>query len=128
LLKPLAFFIIIKKGDYAVHVREKKDVAIVDLEGEIRLTENLAPSLHKTITELLVSKKVKILLNFEKVDFIDSYGIGDLVAAYVAVQGKSGKLKIAGLSPKIWTIFHYSGLTRILEIFDSEEKALKSFA
>jgi len=37
-------------------------------------------------------------------------------------------LKLACLSPKIWLIFHYSGLTRILEIFDSEEKALQSFA
>jgi anti-anti-sigma factor len=111
-----------------MHIREKKDVAIIDLEGEIRLTESLAPSLHKIVTELLASKKVKILLNFEKVDFIDSYGIGDLVAAFHGVQQKKGELKITSLSPKLWTIFHYSGLTRIVEIFDNEEKALRSFA
>jgi len=61
------------------------------------------------------------------VDFIDSYGIGDIVASYSAVKEKKGRLKLACLSPKIWLIFQYSGLTRILEIFDSEEKAIQSF-
>ncbi len=109
-------------------LREKNDVVIMDLAGEIRLSEEYTPSLQNLIKERLASGKMNILLNFAKVEFIDSYGIGDIVASYIAVQEKKGKLKLAGLSNKIWLIFNYSGLTRILEIFDSEEKALKSFA
>jgi anti-sigma B factor antagonist len=109
-------------------LREKEDVVIIDLAGEIRLTEDATLSLQKLLVEQLATGKRKILLNFAQVDFIDSYGIGDIVAAYSAVQGKKGKLKFVHLSDKIWLIFNYSGLTKIFEIFESEEKALKSFA
>ena len=110
-----------------VSFREKGEVVILDLSGEIRFSEAIFPSLKKLIVEQLASGKKNILLNFEKVEFIDSYGIGDIVAAHTAVREKKGKLKLAHLSHKIWLIFNYSGLTRILEIFDSEDKALSSF-
>jgi anti-anti-sigma factor len=111
----------------AVKLRAKGGVVIADLAGEIRLTDDQAPSLQRLIDEQLTEGKSDILLNFARVDFIDSYGIGDVVASYLAVKEKKGRLKLAGLSPKIWLIFQYSGLTRILDIFDSEEQALQSF-
>lgn len=112
----------------SVRLRTKGSIVVLDLAGEIRLTDDQTPSLQRLITEKLTEGKSDFLLNFARVDFIDSYGIGDLVASYLAVKGKKGRLKLAGLSPKIWLIFQYSGLTRILEIFDTEEKALQSFA
>ena len=117
-----------EKGAMSIKVHEKDGIIIFDLAGEIRLSDNFTPALHRQVSEQLNEGKVNILLNFAKVDFIDSYGIGDIVASYLAVKEKKGRLKLAGLSPKIWLIFHYSGLTRILEIFDSEEKALQSFS
>jgi anti-anti-sigma factor len=111
-----------------IKVREKDGVIVVELAGEIRLSDDITPALHRQVVEQLAEGKSNILLNFAKVDFIDSYGIGDIVASYLAVKEKKGRLKLACLSPKIWLIFHYSGLTRILEIFDSEDKALQSFA
>jgi anti-anti-sigma factor len=117
-----------KKATMDIGVREKGRVLIVDLAGEIRLTDGFTPSLQRLIAEHLAAGKANFLLNFTKVDFIDSYGIGDIVAAYLAVREKGGKFKMAGLSSKIWLIFHYSGLTKIFETFDTEDKALKSFA
>jgi anti-anti-sigma factor len=111
-----------------VKVREKDGVTIIDLAGEIRLTDKATPALQREVTEQLAEGKPDFLLNLAKLDFIDSYGIGDIVASYLEVKEKKGRLKLTCLSPKIWLIFHYSGLTRILEIFDSEEKALKSFS
>jgi len=109
-------------------LRENDDVLIVDLSGEIRFSEISTVTLQQLITEHLSSGKRKFLLNFAKVDFIDSYGIGDIVSAHMAVKDKKGTLKFVHLSDKLWIIFNYSGLTRVFEIFDSEDKALKSFA
>ncbi|MEW5900397.1 MAG: STAS domain-containing protein [Acidobacteriota bacterium] len=117
-----------KKTVMSISFREKNNVLIADLVGEVRLTEDFTPSLRNLISEHIAGGKINFLLNFAKVDFVDSYGIGDIVAAYLDVQGKSGKLKMTNLSPKIRLIFNYSGLTRVLEIFDNEEKALASFA
>jgi anti-anti-sigma factor len=109
-------------------IREKGGLIIIDLSGEIRLSDHFSPALQRQVTEQLAEGKSDFLLNFAKVDFIDSYGIGDVVASYLAVKDKKGRLKLSCLSSKIWLIFHYSGLTRILEIFDSEEKAIQSFS
>jgi anti-anti-sigma factor len=109
-------------------VRERDGVTVVDLVGEIRLTDKVTPAVQREVAEQLAEGKTDFLLNLARLDFIDSYGIGDIVASYLEVKGKKGRLKLACLSPKIWLIFHYSGLTRVLEIFDSEEKALRSFA
>jgi anti-anti-sigma factor len=109
-------------------LREKDNVVIIDLAGEIRLSEESSPTFRQLIIEQLSSGKTQFLLNLAKVDFIDSYGIGEIVSAHMAVKEKKGTLKFAHLSDKIWLIFNYSGLTKIFEIFDTEEKALKSFA
>lgn len=111
----------------SVKLRTKGSIVVLDLVGEIRLTDDQMPSLQRLITEKLSEGKSDFLLNFARVDFIDSFGIGDLVASYLAVKGKKGRLKLTGLSPKIQLIFRYAGLTRILEIFESEDKALQSF-
>ncbi len=117
-----------EKAAMSVKIRDKDGIIVVDLAGEIRLSDEFTPALNRQVAEHLAEGKSDILLNFARVDFIDSYGIGDIVASYLAVKEKKGRLKLACLSPKIWLIFHYSGLTRILEMFDSEEKALQSFA
>jgi anti-anti-sigma factor len=115
-------------GGCAVRLRETGNVVIVDLEGEVRLTQSFTPALQGVVDDELREGRRNFLVNFAKVDFFDSYAVGDLVAAYVAVRDKKGRLKLANLSPKIWLILRYSGLTRILEVFDSEEQALRSFA
>ena len=108
-------------------VRAKGKVIILDLEGEIRLIETPELSLQRLIRDHLEEGKNHLLLNFKGVEFIDSYGIGDVLASFITTRHKGGKLKITGLSEKIWLIFNYSGLNRIIEIFDNEEEALASF-
>jgi len=109
------------------HIREKGDSVILDLVGEVRFAEEAGPSVQALVKEQLARGKKKILLNFEHVDFVDSYGIGDILAAYVSSQERGGKLKAFHLPNKIWLVFNYSGLTRIIETFDTEEQALQSF-
>ena len=111
----------------SVNLREKGGVVVIELGGEIRLTDDQTPSLQRRIGEKLAEGKTDFLIDFSKVDFIDSYGIGDVVASFLAIKDKKGRLKMSGLSPKIWLIFKYSGLTQILEIYDSLEQALRDF-
>ncbi len=108
-------------------LKERGEASIIDLSGEIRFSEQAGPSIQSLVKEQLAQGKKKILLDFEHVDFIDSCGIGDVLAAYVSCQQRSAKLKIFHLPPKIWLVFNYSGLTRIIETFDTEEQALRSF-
>ncbi len=108
---------------------EKNDIFILRLQGELRLTEAPAHSvtMQKLVKEQLELGKSKFILDFKKVDFIDSYGIGDLVASYVSAQNKGAKLKISSPSMKVRLVLNYCGIPKIIEFFDDENSAVRSF-
>ena len=71
--------------------------------------------------------KRKILLNFRDVEFIDSFGVGEILASYISTHNLGGKLKIVRISKKLFLIFQVTMLTKVFEIFDDEERAIRSF-
>jgi len=110
-----------------IHAREKDDVVIFDIEGEIRRSDVTNVTLHQLVKDQLDEGKRNILLNFEDVEFIDSFGVGEILASYISTHNLGGKLKIAKISKKLYLVFQVTMLTKVLEIFDEEELALNSF-
>lgn len=107
--------------------REKDDVIIFDIEGEIRRSDVTDVTLHQLVKDQLDVGKRNILLNFKDVEFIDSFGVGEILASYISTHNLGGKLKIAKISKKLYLVFQVTMLTKVLEIFDEEELALSSF-
>jgi anti-anti-sigma factor len=110
-----------------IHAREKADVVIFDIEGEIRRSDVTDVTLHQLVKDQLDVGKRNILLNFKNVEFIDSFGVGEILASYISTHNLGGKLKIAKISKKLYLVFQVTMLTKVLEIFDEEELALNSF-
>jgi len=107
--------------------REKNDVIIFDIEGEIRRSDITDLTLHQMVKDQLDMGKRNILFNFKDVEFIDSFGVGEILASYISTHNLGGKLKIAKISKKLYLVFQVTMLTKVLEIFDNEEVALESF-
>ena len=84
-------------------------------------------TLHQLVKDQLDVGKRNILLNFKDVEFIDSFGVGEILASYISTHNLGGKLKIAKISKKLYLVFQVTMLTKVLEIFDEEELALNSF-
>jgi anti-anti-sigma factor len=110
-----------------ISAREKNDVIIFDIEGEIRRSDVSDVTLHQLVKDQLDTGKRNILLNFRNVEFIDSFGVGEILASYISTHNLGGKLKIAKISKKLFLIFQVTMLTKVLEIFEDEEVALESF-
>ena len=110
-----------------INTREKDDVIIFDIEGEIRRSDISDITLHQLVKDQLESGKRNILLNFKNVEFIDSFGVGEILASYISTHNLGGKLKIARISKKLYLVFQVTMLTKVLEIFDDEDMALNSF-
>ena len=110
-----------------ISAREKSDVVIFDIEGEIRRSDVSDVTLHQLVKDQLDTGKRNILLNFKNVEFIDSFGVGEILASYISTHNLGGKLKIAKISKKLYLIFQVTMLTKVLEIFEDEEVALESF-
>jgi anti-anti-sigma factor len=107
--------------------REKNNVVIFDIDGEIRRSDITDVTLHQLVKDELEHGKKHILLNFERVDFIDSFGVGEILASYISTHNLGGKLKLARISKKLFLIFQVTMLTKVLDIFDEEDLALRSF-
>ncbi|MFQ6038164.1 MAG: STAS domain-containing protein [Candidatus Aminicenantales bacterium] len=110
-----------------IHSREKDNVIIFDIGGEIRRSDVTDVTLHQLVKDQLEAGKKNILLNFKDVEFIDSFGVGEILASYISTHNLGGKLKIAKISKKLYLVFQVTTLTKVLEIFDDEEVALQSF-
>ena len=110
-----------------INKREKNSIVIFDIEGEIRRSDITDVTLHQLVKEQLEVGRKQILLNFDKVDFIDSFGVGEILASYISTHNLGGKLKLARISKKLFLIFQITMLTKVLDIHDEEASALQSF-
>jgi anti-anti-sigma factor len=110
-----------------IKTREKEDIVIFDVTGEIKRSDVIDVTLHEQVKDYLESGKRNILFNFQNVEFIDSFGVGEILASYISTHNLGGKLKIARISKKLYLVFQVTMLTNVLEIFDDEDVALNSF-
>ena len=105
--------------------REAGDVAVVDLSGKIALGDG-AP-LRRLVRELLDAGHRKILFNLGDVDYIDSYGIGEMVAAHTTVSKADGELKLIHLTRRVRDLLQITRLVTVFDVQPDEAAALRSF-
>ena len=107
--------------------RDVDKVVIFDVEGEIRRTDAPQQTLHSMVEAQLDRGRRNVLLNLGGVEFIDSFGVGQILASYISTQNLGGKLKLCGISPKLLLIFQITMLHKVLEIHEDCDRALESF-
>jgi anti-sigma B factor antagonist len=106
--------------------RREGDITILTLSGRMVLDEgDLAFKDH--IDDLVRQGRIKLLIDMKDVTFLDSAGIGMLVAKYLSVRRKGGAVKLMNLASRTDRPLSVTRLTTIFEIFDSPEEALRSF-
>ncbi len=111
-----------------INIREMNNAVIFDVEGEIRRSDIRETTLHQLVKSQLDIGKRNILFNFKEVEFIDSFGVGEILASFISIQHLGGKLKMAQISKKLELILKVTGLIpNVLEVHDTEESALGSF-
>jgi len=111
-----------------IKLREKNDIVIFDIKGEIRRSDVSDLTLHQVVKDQLEAEKSRILLNLGGVEFIDSFGVGEILASYISTQNLGGELKLTKISKKLYVVFQVTMLTKVLEIYDDEVSALDSFS
>ena len=109
-----------------LNVRQIRHVAVVDLAGKITVGEGDAV-LREGVFELLQSDQKQILLDLRKVPYMDSAGIGEMVACYKAARDKNGTVKLLNPSEKVSDLLQITRLEEVFETYRDEKEALHSF-
>ncbi len=105
--------------------RRIEDMDVLVLNG--RLDAASAKELKNRVSHLVQENRVKLIVDMENVDFIDSSGLGSLVSSLRVVNERGGDVKVVGLQKQVRSIFELTRLHRIFGIFDDVEAATKSF-
>jgi anti-sigma B factor antagonist len=106
---------------------EVNDVAVVWLNGRIVLGEETV-ALREKVKGLLGEGKKKLILNLQNVTFIDSSGIGALVAAYTSAKSIGATLRLCNLGSRTIELLQITRLVTVFEISNSEADAVSSFS
>jgi anti-sigma B factor antagonist len=106
--------------------RQAGDVTILDLTGEVRIGEG-SIALRDSIRNLADQGKKKVLLNLGGVKYIDSSGIGELIANYTTISRQGGQLKLLKLTDRVQNLLVITKLLTVFDSYDDEAEALKSF-
>jgi anti-anti-sigma factor len=112
----------------AIVRRELGEIAILDIKGELGPGRVDEVTLHQRIKRELEAGRRRLLINFAEVTFMDSSGVGELLASLVSTQNSGGKLKLEKIPSKIRILFKITWMEGLFEIFDDEDAAIRSFA
>ena len=109
-----------------VEVRQAKDVVILDLKG--RLTAGLGDQiLRDAIDELLAEGRRRGLLNLSAVAFVDSAGVGELVAGLRTARRFGAELKLLNVGDRVYSTLDMARLLPTFEAYQDEAEAVASF-
>lgn len=109
-----------------VDIRKAGDVVIVDLKG--KLTAGLGDQiLRDTVDQLLAESWRKILLNLSEVSFMDSAGVGELVAGLKTSKRFGAALRLLNATERVQSTLYIARLLPVFEIYEDEAEALRRF-
>lgn len=112
--------------DIKIDERTIGHVTVLDVTG--RLTMNQAAQhLKDKINSLISQQRTQIVVNLKNVPYIDSGGLGQLVASYGSVKKIGGALKLMNVNSRNHDLLSITRLVTVFESFDSEDDAVQSF-
>jgi anti-sigma B factor antagonist len=111
----------------SLDIREttREGVDILSLKG--RLTVGEASAVREKVNAIIATGTVKVLLNLQNVEYIDSTGLGALVICFTSLKKAGGALKLVNPNKRNVELLLLTKLHTIFEVFADEQDAVNSF-
>jgi anti-sigma B factor antagonist len=107
----------LKLGHYA-----KDGIEVIDVQGEIDMYT--APRLRELLIDLVSKGSYQLVVNLDKVGFLDSTGLGVLVGGLKRVRAHDGTLDLVCTQQRILKIFRITGLIEVFGIYETVDQAI----
>jgi anti-sigma B factor antagonist len=107
----------LKLGHYG-----KDGIEVVDVEGEIDIST--VPRLRELLIDLAGQGSYQLIVNLDKVGFLDSTGLGVLVGGLNRARAHGGSLDLVCTRERILKIFRITGLTKVFGIHETVDQAI----
>jgi len=112
-----------------MHLSERRigDVTVLDLAGKLTINDDLGRLKEKVASVILKGEK-NIVFNVSDLTYVDSSGLGELVACHTTAWRGGANVKLAGATRRLQDLLVLTKLLTVFDAYDSEEAALESFA
>ena len=111
---------------FKTSARDAGDVTVIEAGGS--LTLGAGGTILRDLVHVHVSKgRKKFVVILREVDFIDSFGIGELVGCYTTVRKQGGELVLSQVAPKVRDLLEITKLHSLFEMHADEQAALRRF-
>ena len=116
-----------------VNVRHKGSITILDIEGKVIGTDALAlkeiidQQIKIAETEAKNGEKLNLILNLERVQMMDSSGLGVIIAAYTTIRRNDGRVVLLKLGGNVRSLIVMAKLMTIFDCYDTEAEAIGHF-
>jgi anti-sigma B factor antagonist len=110
-----------------INERSLAGLTILDLNGKLTI-DNGAQLLKDKCESLAFQQRTQVIANLAGVPYIDSGGLGQLVACYTTLGKAGGRLTLANINKTNHDLLSITKLVAVFETFDSEETAVQSYA
>jgi anti-sigma B factor antagonist len=97
-------------------------IEVIDVQGEIDIYT--APRLRELLITLVSKGDYQLVVNLDKVGFLDSTGLGVLVGGLRRVRAHDGSLDLVCTQQRILKIFRITGLTEVFGIYETVDQAI----
>src|SRR6476661_115919 len=101
-------------------------ITILDLTGKLTIGEG-AQLLKDKSESLVFQGRNRVIVNLAAVPYIDSGGLGQLVACYTTLAKAGGRLKLLNMNKKNHDLLSITKLVAVFDTFDTEREAIESY-
>ena len=109
-------------GEFSVHRKDINEISVLNIAGY--LDSHTAPSFEDAIKQLVDENRYKIVVNFEKLSYISSAGLGVFMVFIEDIRAKNGDIKMCNMKDNVFKIFDLLGFPNLYDIVKKESEAI----
>lgn len=115
-----------ESGKFNINLEKIDGINCLYLDGY--LDAYTAPELENSLAELVKSGEKDILVNFSRLEYISSAGLGVFMAFIEDLRDKGGDIKLTEMKQKVYSVFDLLGFPMLFNIEKRQETSLKNFS
>ncbi|MDD4802904.1 MAG: anti-sigma F factor antagonist [Syntrophomonas sp.] len=103
-----------------LELKQVRNTLLVRVKGEMDML--VTEKMRREIDKKLDTKQItNLVLNLEKVTFVDSSGLGVIIGRYKKISGLGGRMYIVGASASVRKILMFSGINKLISMYNNEQ-------
>ena len=102
-------------------------LGIIEIKGSL-IGDGDTEQVRAAVSDFLEQGILKLIINLQKVNYLNSSGIGAIIAAHASFKKNAGEVKVAGISGNIQNLLAVTKLIDVFDVYDSIDEAVEAFS